>query len=61
MSEWKETTWGSIATLEYGKPVSYRESIGTVPVYGTNGKIGVTNNEPLCKFPRDISIILIAW
>jgi type I restriction enzyme S subunit len=54
MSDWKETTWGNITTLEYGKPVNYKQLDGTVPVYGTNGQIGFTNSEPLCKFPSVI-------
>ena len=54
MSDWKETTWGNVSTLEYGKPVDYKESDGKVPVYGTNGQIGFTNSEPLCKFPSVI-------
>lgn len=44
MSEWQRRLWGEIATLEYGKSLSgYRESTGDVPVYGTNGQIGWTN------------------
>ena len=54
MSDWKETTWGTITTLEYGKPVNYKQPDGTVPVYGTNGQIGFTKSEPLCKFPSVI-------
>ncbi|MEA5479055.1 restriction endonuclease subunit S [Pseudanabaena galeata UHCC 0370] len=54
MSDWKETTWGNVSTLEYGKPVDYKELDGKVPVYGTNGQIGFTNSEPLCKFPSVI-------
>jgi len=54
MSNWKETTWGTITTLEYGKPVNYKQPDGTVPVYGTNGQIGFTKSEPLCKFPSVI-------
>jgi len=39
------TTWGQIATLEYGKALrSYKDNIDTVPVYGTNGQIGFTNH-----------------
>jgi type I restriction enzyme, S subunit len=44
MSEWGYCCWGEIATLEYGKSLSgYRESTGSVPVYGTNGQIGWTD------------------
>ncbi|MDP3286748.1 MAG: restriction endonuclease subunit S, partial [Methyloversatilis sp.] len=40
-SEWSETTWGDIATLEYGKSIrDYQNAEGEVPVYGTNGPIG---------------------
>lgn len=40
-SEWIETDWGSIATLEYGKGLrDYRSGNGTYPVYGTNGQVG---------------------
>lgn len=55
MSEWKETTWGNVSILEYGKSLkNYQESSGTVPVFGTNGKIGFTDSQPLCKFPSVI-------
>jgi type I restriction enzyme S subunit len=40
-SEWMETDWGSIATLEYGKGLrDYRSGSGAYPVYGTNGQVG---------------------
>ena len=40
-SEWIETDWGSIATLEYGKGLrDYRSGGGAYPVYGTNGQVG---------------------
>jgi type I restriction enzyme S subunit len=53
-SEWKETKWGTIATLEYGKGLSNYDRIdGKFPVYGTNGKIGTTDNY-LCPFPSII-------
>ena len=40
-SEWIETDWGSIATLEYGKGLrDYRSGSGAYPVYGTNGQVG---------------------
>lgn len=51
---WKITTWGTLATLEYGKSLrDYQNSSGDVPVYGTNGLIGFTN-APLCNFPSVI-------
>jgi type I restriction enzyme S subunit len=44
---WKSTTWGELATIEYGKGLlDYRDSDGGYPVYGTNGKIG-RHTEPL--------------
>jgi len=40
-SNWRTTTWGELATIEYGKGLlDYRDSKGEFPVYGTNGKIG---------------------
>ena len=54
MGEWNWCTWGDLATLEYGKALSgYRDSPGIIPVYGTNGPIGWTD-EPLCDFPSVI-------
>ena len=51
---WKNTTWGEIATLEYGKSLRYYQSKqGTVPVYDTNGLIGCTD-KTLCSFPSVI-------
>jgi type I restriction enzyme S subunit len=39
--KWRDTTWGDIVTLEYGKSIrDYQNASGTVPVYGTNGPIG---------------------
>ncbi len=47
-SEWVETTWGEIATLEYGKSIrDYQNASGEYPVYGTNGPIG-WHHTPLC-------------
>jgi len=46
-SNWKTTTWGELATLEYGKGlIGYENANGDFPVYGTNGKIG-WHTEPL--------------
>jgi type I restriction enzyme S subunit len=40
-NEWRSTTWGEIATLEYGKGLTgYEAFSGRIPVYGTNGRIG---------------------
>lgn len=47
--------WGDIISLEYGKPVKDKDcGSGSVPVYGTNGKIGSSNLPPLCNFPSVI-------
>ena len=47
-SKWVETTWGEIATLEYGKSIrDYQNASGEYPVYGTNGPIG-WHHTPLC-------------
>ncbi|MEX1229169.1 MAG: restriction endonuclease subunit S [Planctomycetaceae bacterium] len=49
--EWKATTWGELATLEYGKSLSdYRTGNGQFQVYGTNGPIG-WHTEPLWNGP----------
>jgi type I restriction enzyme, S subunit len=48
---WNTTTWGTVATLEYGKSLSgYNTETGKYPVYGTNGRIG-TCSKPLCPYP----------
>ncbi|MCF6147962.1 MAG: DUF559 domain-containing protein [Candidatus Kuenenia sp.] len=53
-SEWEKTTWGELATLEYGKSLrDYQGTTGDIPVYGTNGRIGYTD-KPLCTFPSVI-------
>ena len=40
-SDWIETEWGQLATLEYGKGLrDYQADNGIYPVYGTNGRIG---------------------
>jgi type I restriction enzyme S subunit len=45
--DWKSTTWGELATLEYGKGlIGYEDARGDYPVYGTNGQIG-WHSEPL--------------
>ncbi len=42
---WKKYKIGDILILEYGKGLSdYRTDLGKYDVYGTNGKIGTTNN-----------------
>ncbi|MBM4056492.1 MAG: hypothetical protein FJ264_17870 [Planctomycetes bacterium] len=53
-SKWEKTTWGELATLEYGKSLrDYQGTKGDIPVYGTNGRIGYTD-KPLCTFPTVI-------
>ena len=40
-SEWRTTTWGELATLEYGKGLrQYQDSLQPYRVFGTNGPIG---------------------
>lgn len=47
--------WGDYISLEYGRPVKDKGALdGTVPVYGTNGKIGTSHLPPLCKIPSFI-------
>lgn len=49
-SEWQMTTWGNLATLEYGKGIrDYKVRKGQYQVYGTNGPIG-WYHKPLCNF-----------
>ena len=46
--EWRETLWGDLVTLAYGKSLrGYKSSDGRYKVYGTNGPIG-WHSEPLC-------------
>ena len=53
-AEWETTSWGDLATLEYGKSLrGYESSEGPYRVYGTNGPIGWCN-EPLCFHPSVI-------
>ena len=41
VSEWRECTWGDLATLEYGRALrGYRSRKGPYRVFGTNGPIG---------------------
>src|SRR5262249_1728449 len=41
MANWRDTTWGELATLEYGKSLrDYAQTPGKYRVYGTNGPIG---------------------
>lgn len=52
--EWKETSWGQVSSLEYGKSLkNYKDSKGAVPVFGTNGQIGFTDT-PLYNQPSVI-------
>ncbi len=53
-TNWTETTWGDIATLEYGKSLrGIQDPEGLYHVYGTNGPIG-KHSEPLCPYPSVI-------
>ena len=55
MSEWKECKIGDIVTIEYGKGLKdYRNGNGKYDVFGTNGKIGLTN-----EFLYDKSSVII--
>jgi len=46
---WECIQWGKIAKLEYGKSLKgYRDGKGTIPVFGTNGQIGLTD-KALCN------------
>ncbi|MDE5619464.1 MAG: restriction endonuclease subunit S [Ruminococcus sp.] len=48
-------TWDDLITLEYGKPISDKNSTdGKVPIFGTNGKIGTSHLTSLCKIPSFI-------
>lgn len=54
ISEWRHVAWGDISQLEYGKALKgYKERTTGVPVYGTNGPIGYTD-EPLASGPAVI-------
>ena len=53
-SDWETTTWGELATLEYGKSLrGYESSEGPYRVFGTNGPIG-WHDEMLCAHPSVI-------
>lgn len=50
-SDWIDTFWGEIATLEYGKGLrDYKTNNKKYSVYGTNGPIG-THDEFICDSP----------
>ncbi|MEW6308067.1 MAG: restriction endonuclease subunit S [Bacillota bacterium] len=52
--EWRELTWGDLATLEYGRALrGYAESKGRFRVFGTNGPVG-WYDEALCCHPSVI-------
>lgn len=41
MNGWKDTVWGEICSLSYGKAIrGYQDKVDGIPVYGTNGRIG---------------------
>jgi type I restriction enzyme S subunit len=50
-SKWRESSWGEIVTLEYGKGLrDYRVEKGMYRVFGTNGPIG-WYDRPICTHP----------
>jgi len=52
---WAATTWGELATLEYGKSLrGYKDRVAPVPVYGTNGLIGF-HDTALCLYWFSVS------
>jgi len=47
---WYLINWSEISSLEYGKGLrNYRIGQGDVPVYGTNGQVGLTNKPLVAK------------
>jgi len=51
MAEWRSSTWGEEISLEYGKALrGYSDVAGDVPVYGTNGQVGWTD-QPIAPAP----------
>jgi type I restriction enzyme S subunit len=51
MAKWRASTWGEEISLEYGKALrGYGGATGQVPVYGTNGPVGWTD-QPLAPGP----------
>lgn len=43
-SKWRASTWGDELSLEYGKSLKgYRESKGSIQVFGSNGAVGWTD------------------
>lgn len=47
---WEVKCWGDIVTLQYGKGLTdYRTDSGNVPVYGTNGQVGLTETPLVLK------------
>lgn len=55
MSEWNRLTWGEVSDLRYGKALrGYKDGDGPTQVFGTNGPIGHTAEEPLATGPRPV-------
>jgi len=50
-SDWVTTTWGDVATLEYGKALDAPQEDGPIPVFGTNGPTGARCARPLSGKP----------
>lgn len=42
--QWTQTTWGALATLEYGRALTDRPKFGMARAFGTNGPIGWAND-----------------
>lgn len=55
MSTWEPLAWGDVSDLRYGKALrGYKDCDGSTQVFGTNGPIGYTSEEPLAKGPRPV-------
>ena len=53
--DWRETTWGTEATLRYGKALKdYRQGLGSTQVFGTNGPVGWTPATALAVGPTPV-------
>ncbi|MGF0116038.1 restriction endonuclease subunit S [Promicromonospora sp. Marseille-Q5078] len=54
MGEWRETTWGAVGNLNYGRalPTVERGESGAVEVFGTVGPIGFTDRKALGAGPK---------
>jgi len=49
--DWKIESWEDVVVLKYGKAIrGYKEADGQFPVYGSNGRVGTTD-DPIFKGP----------